>query len=117
YLSESTSSATTVWRLRYIDRISASPTATSAAATTNTNAANACPAMLVLRPLAVSLIGVRKRQKATRLMLTALSISSTPIRIATALRLASTVYTPMQNRAAATSRYASNGTISPPPAQ
>src|SRR5664279_4964291 len=44
-------------------------------------------------------------------MLTALSINSTLIRMATAFRRASTPYTPMQNIAAATSRYIHNGTM------
>src|SRR5829696_4466257 len=80
-------------RLRYTSRTIANPTPTSAAATAITYRANTCPSTLPCR-----------RAKAMKLRLTALRISSTDINTITALRRASTPYTPMQNSTAPSSK-------------
>src|SRR3954468_6324986 len=76
-----------------MSRTMARPTPTSAAATAITNRAKIWPATVC-----------RKAPKATRLMLTALRISSIDISTSTPLRRASTPYTPVQNRKAARNR-------------
>ncbi len=88
---------------------SASPI--SAAATTMVNSANVCPPWSTSRSWA---------SNATKLMFTAFSISSTPISTSTALRRASTPYTPIANSRLATSsghHSGISGPSSPPSCQ
>src|SRR5574338_1088060 len=98
----SISSATTVLRRRYTEITRARPTDTSAAATAKTMIAKTCPVILKISPY---------RQKAARLILTALSINSMPNRIATAFLRDSTPNSPMLKSAAAKMRYQERGTM------
>src|SRR3990170_1095339 len=79
---------------------------TSAAATVITKMAKMSP---------VNCSGDRYTAKAMKLMLTACSISSTDIRMSTALRRASTPYIPSEKRMLLSTRKFSIGIISPPP--
>src|SRR5436190_6273049 len=77
----------------------ANPTATSATVIAMVNRVNTSPAR-----------SARNRANATRLMLTALSISSMPSRIPTAFRRVRTPKSPMTKTSAARTRYAASGT-------
>src|SRR5438093_821718 len=77
----------------------ANPTATSATVIAMVNSVNTSPAR-----------SARNRANATRLMLTALSISSMPSRIPTAFRRVRTPKSPMTKTSAARTRYAASGT-------
>src|SRR5688500_14688828 len=79
----------------------ARPTATSAAATTKMNTTNTLPR---------SSIDANLRENATRARFVALSISSTDMRITTALRRTRTPAVPMKNRTAETAMNAPSGT-------
>ena len=63
------------------------------------------------KSLTGDILGVSNRQNATRLILTAFSINSIPIKIAIAFFLASTPNNPMQKSAAANIKYHEMGTI------
>src|SRR5579871_1804944 len=82
--------------------IIASARPASAAATTITKIANTSP---------TSRSGARYTAKAMKLMLTAFSINSTDIRISTALRRASTPYTPSEKSRALSTSTCCNGII------
>src|SRR5687768_13118519 len=79
----------------------ARPTATSAAATTKMKTTNTLPR---------SSIDAKRRENATRARFVALSISSTDIRITTALRRTRTPAVPMKNKTAETAMNAPRGT-------
>src|SRR2546430_7936305 len=82
----------------------ASPTATSAAATTNTNTTKTLPRSSGMPP---------RRENATSARFVALSMSSTHMRMTTALRRTSTPVTPMKNSTAETATNAPSGIIRP----
>jgi len=88
-----------VRRTRKMAMTIASPTATSATVMAIVSIVKTRPPM-----------SARNRAKATRLMLTAFSISSMPSRMPTALRRVSTPKRPMANTSAASMRYAVSGT-------
>src|SRR5439155_20171510 len=94
------SSAVAPWRRRKIDKISARPITTSAAATTRVKNTNTCP------PMSSSI-----RAKVTNVRLTALSMSSTHMNMTRALRRTSRPMAAMQNISAATVRYQAPGTL------
>ena len=79
----------------------ARPTATSAAATTKTNTTNTLPR---------SSVEPKRREKATSARFAALSMSSTDMRITTALRRVSTPAQPMKKSTADTAMNAPSGT-------
>src|SRR5687768_2993038 len=82
----------TVWRCRKIAMMIASPTAASAAATVITNTTNTCPSM----PYTLL--------SATNVRFTALSISSTHMKMMIAFRRTSTPMAPMVNSTADNAR-------------
>src|SRR5215470_6362511 len=85
----------------------ASPTAASAAATTITKNTNTWPSRASLIPWSL-----QYRAKATKLRFTALSISSTDMKMVMMLRLSRKPSTPSENRIALKIRYQESGTIS-----
>src|SRR5439155_184 len=101
--SRSRWSASMVRRTRKITMTMARPTATSATVMAMVNSVKISPAR-----------SPRKREKATRLTFTALSISSMPSRMPTAFLRVSTPKSPMANTSAARMRYAWSGILSPP---
>src|SRR5204862_5987778 len=104
--SRSRWSASMLRRTRKITMTMARPTATSATVIAMVNSVKISPAR-----------SSRKREKATRLTFTALSISSMPSRMPTAFLRVSTPKSPMANTSAARMRYAWSGTVSPPSAR
>src|SRR5581483_11386001 len=96
------SSTSTVGRLRYAESTIARPTATSAAAMTKMNTTNTLPRSSG-RPA--------RREKATSARFVAFSMSSTHMRMTTALRRTSTPATPMKNSTADTATNAPTGTL------
>src|SRR5438093_1018859 len=88
-----------VSRFRYRARTTASPTATSPAATAMVNTLNTCPARSCMR-----------RPKAMKLMFAAFIISSIDMRMMMALRRVRTPRTPMANRSRLKMRACEGGT-------
>src|SRR5207253_3187170 len=107
HLRVASSSALVVSRFRNIERMIASPTAASAAATVITKKTITCPS-----------IEPRLRASATKVRLTAFSMSSIAMKMTMTLRRTSTPMAPIANSTALSPRYqvrgAVGGTSGPP---